>query len=98
MISGIVRVRRIGRLRLGDLPPVDRRAQDRRIGIARAIEDGGPVVAPAEAGIVLEADPHARGGARTGRDREGGKRAGENDQVLGRHERRLLRSERTPGR
>src|SRR5205807_4484883 len=63
-IERIGRVRRPGRRHLR---PVDRRVDDRRVRVARAVEVLNMVGAPAERSVVVETDVHARGAEGDGR-------------------------------
>jgi len=59
-VRPVERVGGVPRLRLGDPRPVDGGADDPGMGLLRHAERGRTVRAPAEGGVVLEADQHPR--------------------------------------
>jgi hypothetical protein len=73
LVGGIERVGRVRGANGGDLPPVGRRADDRRVRAGGALERRLSVRAPPEARVVLEADEHRSRGVRRGGERRGGR-------------------------
>ena len=87
-VGRVVGVARARRPRRGDLRPVQGRTDDLSVHALDTIERGRPIVAPAEARIVLEPDEHPdRRAGRAGKC--DGEQHAENGEVLQAHRRQL---------
>ena len=60
-VRRIERIRRVRRAGLGHEVPLDEQAHDRRVRLSRGLDPRGAIADPAEARVVVEADPHPLG-------------------------------------
>ena len=84
VVLGIERIARVRRASCGHDVPLHEQSHDRRALLRRELDSALAVVHPAEAGIVVEADPHAigslRGGGGDSRERRERRERGEREQ------------------